>query len=73
MEYPCVFRCQSTGHMFRVLEYSNPNAPWGFYYYVYCGRKRVRDGQFATLEGAIQYCVKQCSNTLVESTELDLF
>lgn len=69
MDYPCVFRCQSTGRMFRVLECSNPNAPWGFYYYVYCGRKRVKEAQFATLEGAILYCAKRCSNVLMDLTE----
>lgn len=69
MDYPCIFRCQSTGQMYRVLECSNPCAPWGYYYHVYCGRKRVKEAQFATLERAIQYCIRQCMNVVVNLPE----
>lgn len=60
MEYPTIFRCQSGGKMFRVVEVSDPIAPYGYYYYVYAGRKRFKNNPFPTAYAAAECIMRAC-------------
>lgn len=58
MKYPCVFKCQSEGGIYKIFEISTPSAPYGYYYHLYHGRRRVKDGVFTTMMGACRYATE---------------
>ena len=60
MKELCVFRCQSEGMMFKVYEVSVPTAPHGYYYYLYCGRKRWIKEPFVTAYEAAERAMRAC-------------
>lgn len=65
----CVFRCQSEGSMFRVVMVSCPSAPYGYYYYAYKGRKRLRKEPFTTIYDAADYCSRQAIDEQMNDEE----
>lgn len=60
MEYPTIFRCQSDGKMYRVVEVSDPVAPYGYYYYVYAGRRRCSNVPFTCAYDAAMCIMRAC-------------
>lgn len=57
-----VFRCQGEGEMYKVWEVPSPNSPFGYYYYVYYGRRKAVSEPFVTLEKAANFCMRKCLN-----------
>ena len=54
------FRCQSEGEMYKVQCISCPTAPYGYYYYVWKGRRRLKKEPFALYADATRYCTECC-------------